>query len=255
MRLWTPAENFTIDGMGAASTGVLYVLSGSTTLSGAVDMTGDSQVGAADGATLTINGAISESGGANGLTFVQGANSGSTILGGTNTYTGGTTILSGTVAITNSGSLGTGDVVNDAEIDISDNLLLNNNFTINTAGTAFLVDGLTTIQGTVSLLSNLVINTPGSSNLYLNGVVSGSGFGITKNGSGTLGLGQANTYSGGTSVNGGFLQVFNGQATGDRRRGRGGTGRHADSIDHRLLSAVRWPLPVRWEHLSRPGVL
>lgn len=173
--------------------------------------------------TLTATETVNVAGG--GLFDFTGSISGSSFgltktgagvlqLDGANTYTGVTTVSAGILAISNSGSLGTGAVADNAEIEIINNLLLNNNFTINSAGTAFLVDGLTTIQGTVSLSSNLVIDTPGFANLYLNGVVSGSGFGISKNGTGTLGLGQADTYTAGTSINGGSLQVFNGQATG-----------------------------------------
>ncbi|WP_435009178.1 autotransporter-associated beta strand repeat-containing protein [Tundrisphaera lichenicola] len=194
------------------SSGVAIRNSGGTnTLDGTFNLGIDATIDTAASSTLAISSTVDDSGNIWSLTKTG---AGTLRLDAANTYLGGTTVSSGILAISNSGALGTGNVVNNAEIDIFNNLLLNNNFTINSAGTAFLVDGLTTIQGTVTLLSNLVINTPDSANLYLNGVVSGSGFGIAKNGTGTLGLGQANTYTGGTSINGGFLQVFDGQATG-----------------------------------------
>lgn len=194
------------------SSGVAIRNSGGTnTLDGTFNLGVDATIDAAASTTLVISSVVDDSGNGHGLTKTG---AGTLKLDAANNYSGVTTVSAGILSISNNGSLGAGDVVNNAEIEIVDNLLLNNDFTINSAGTAFLVDGLSTIQGTVTLLSDLVIDTPGLSNLYLNGVVGGIGFGVTKDGAGTLGLGQANAYTGGTSVNGGFLQLFNAQSTG-----------------------------------------
>ncbi len=185
--------------------------SGTNTISGSFSLGADATIDTASLSTLDITSVVDDSGNIWSLTKTG---AGTLELDAANTYLGGTTVSAGILSITNSGSLGSGSVFDNAEIDISNNLLLNNNFTINTAGTAFVVNGLTTIQGGLTLDTDLSISTPGSSNLYLNGVIISDGGGIVKGGTGTLGLGQANTYHGSTTINGGFLQVFNGQATG-----------------------------------------
>jgi len=100
---------------------------------------------------------------------------------------------------------------------------------LNTSGsnrTLTLQAGLTTGTGGVTIGSataNQNINVAlgasqtwsvGSGNLTVNNVISGSGFGITKNGAGTLSLLGANTYSGGLTVNAGIVDIQNNAALG-----------------------------------------
>ena len=54
-----PNNFLTISGTGDGGLGAVWVASGSATLSGAMPLGGDTQVGAADGASLTLSGAIS----------------------------------------------------------------------------------------------------------------------------------------------------------------------------------------------------
>ena len=90
-------------------------------------------------------------------------------------------------------------------------------FTINTntAGTnGFTLTGSVTNNSTSLETINDLIDmtavqtfTTGGGNITLGGIVSGTGGGITKAGSGTLTLSGANTYTGATTVSAGTLQV------------------------------------------------
>ena len=53
-----------------------------------------------------------------------------------------------------------------------------------------------------------------SNTLTVGGAISGSGFGLTKAGSGSLILSGANTYNGSTIISAGTLQIGNGGTTG-----------------------------------------
>jgi fibronectin-binding autotransporter adhesin len=199
-----------VSGTGVGGNGAIQSVDGANSYAGALNMLGDTTIGAND-SSLALSGVIGELGGSFSLTKVG---SGTLSLSGANEYSNGTTVAAGILAVSNDHAFGTGNVLNNAEIDIANNLSLANNFTLNSSGTAFENLGLNTINGTITLLATATIDTPGFSNLYLNGIVSGNGFGLIKNGTGTLGLGKANTYSGGTSVNAGYLQVFDTSATG-----------------------------------------
>lgn len=59
----------------------------------------------------------------------------------------------------------------------------------------------------IILAENLLITHNGAANLNLNRPVSGTSFGITKEGTGTAVLGASNTFTGGVTVNGGVLQL------------------------------------------------
>jgi fibronectin-binding autotransporter adhesin len=134
--------------------------------------------------TLTLDGQISGTG-----SFTQ-SGTGTTIMSGDNSYTGGTTISAGTLEVGNGGA--TGAIVGD----VADNGLL-------------------------------VFNRTGT--LGFDGLVSGSG-GLTQSGAGTTVLTGDNTYTGATTVGTGTLVVNGNQsaATGATSVGNaatlGGTG-------------------------------
>src|SRR5205085_868900 len=72
------------------------------------------------------------------------------------------------------------------------------------------------ISGRMSVLSSPIINVTGhhfSPDLQINALLFGAG-GITKNGVGEVSLGGANTFTGGVTVNDGFLEVDNSLALG-----------------------------------------
>ncbi|KXO75889.1 autotransporter-associated beta strand repeat-containing protein [Brucella anthropi] len=111
---------------------------------------------------------------------------GTTTLSGQNAYSGGTSITAGTLAINEDDNLGTGG------LNIANNaiLRLNNSFALN---------------HTIELNGGGIIDT-GANNNTLAGIVSGSG-GLTKVGSRTLTLSGINTYTDGTTIIDGTLQI------------------------------------------------
>ena len=135
--------------------------------------------------TATINAAIS---GPNSLTF----GSGTLILGAANTYTGGTIVNGGTLRLGASGSL------------LSTGALTINGGIFDLAGRTQTVGTLSGTGGTLALGAGAL--TAGNANsATLSSVITGSGS-FVKQGTGTLTLLGANTYSGGTTVSAGVLQ-------------------------------------------------
>ncbi|UYN96890.1 MAG: autotransporter-associated beta strand repeat-containing protein [Enhydrobacter sp.] len=166
-------------------------------------------------------------------------------LTGSNSYSGTTTISAGTLAIGAGGtigSLGTGDVVNNATLSFnrSDDIAVanqisgsgglskqgtntltltaDNSYTgatsIAVGGALQLGDGGTSGSlggGTVANAGSLLFNR--SDALTVSGAISGVGA-VSQIGGGTTVLTGANTYSGGTTIAGGALQIGDGGTTG-----------------------------------------
>jgi len=130
----------------------------------------------------TLSGDISGSG---GLTI----SGGQVNLTGTNSYTGGTTVTGGGIlAIDSNVRLG----------DLSGALTLNN-------GTLLALADMTSSRPVTLGAAGGTFNTNGF-NVVLGTAVTGVG-GLTKNGLGVLTLSGANSYTGGTTVNAGTLQL------------------------------------------------
>ncbi|ELC5597943.1 autotransporter-associated beta strand repeat-containing protein, partial [Salmonella enterica] len=155
-------------------------------------------------------------------------------LSGSNTYTGGTLISDGTLVATSVDALGTGDVTDNAVLELN----TGGDFTNNISGSGQVVKsgdetltlsgansytGGTTISGGTLVASNvealgsgdvtdnatLEMNTGGD----FDNAISGSGQ-VVKSGDETLTLSGANTYTGGTTINGGTLVASNVEALG-----------------------------------------
>jgi len=143
------------------------------TVSNSVSLSSDSTVTATDGA---IAGDISGSG------QLSMTGNGTVTLSGNNTYAGGTTVSAGTLALNSANALGSG--------------------TVTLAGGSLDVKSQTVAKDITLTANSSVAGTNGT----ITGVISGDGL-LTKVGTGILTLSGTNTFTDGTLVNAGTLQV------------------------------------------------
>lgn len=217
-------------------TGTLQIGNGGTTGSIVGDVIDSGTLAFDRSDTVTFAGAISGGG-----TLVQ-EGTGTLVLTGTNSVLGGTRINSGTLQIGDGGTSGAvfGDIVNHGTLafDRSDTFVYaglisgfgavqqigsgttiltgDNTYTGGTTisgGTLQLGDGGTTgiIRGAV--LDNGVLAFDRADTIVFKALISGSGA-LVQMGPGTTVLTAASTYSGGTTIANGTLQIGNGSAFG-----------------------------------------
>jgi autotransporter-associated beta strand protein len=141
---------------------------------------------------------------------------GTVTLSGANTYTGGTTVSAGTLSLGSTTAIGTGTLtMNGGNLDSSVASLVNANNNAQAWNADFTFVGSQSLNlgsGNVTLGASRQV-TVTANTLTVGGIVSGSGYSLTKAGSGTLTLSGANTYTGATVVNGGTLQMNSANAT------------------------------------------
>ncbi len=182
------------------------VANGGLTLTGPVTLAGDTTLttgylGFGGGTGITLAGNVSGSG---GLTALGGAN----VLSGSNTYTGDTTVSAGSLTLLNANALqGSSLLANIGALIILDSSVSTHAFTFGGLGGSLNLP-LTDDGGNPVALS---VGNNNNSTLYL-GALSGGGS-LRKIGNGALTLWGANTYTGGTTVNAGALNI-NGSLTG-----------------------------------------
>jgi fibronectin-binding autotransporter adhesin len=145
--------------------------------------------------------------------------SGNLTLNAANTYAGGTTLNSGTLVLNNASAIGNGILTinggtlnntSGSDITLSTNNAQNWNSDFAFAGTNNLHLG----TGGVAMNASRTV-TVNAGNLTVGGSISGSGFGLTKNGSGTLVLSGSNSYTGNTTINSGTLTAAAAGAVGN----------------------------------------
>ena len=162
--------------------------------------------------TLTINSAILDNG--TGSVSLTQSGVGTTVLAGTNTYTGRTVINGGSVSVSAESALG----ANPSSFT-ADQLKLNGGTLRTTA--SFSLSGSNRGITLGAAGGTFEVNT-GTLTVASTNIIAGSG-GLTKAGVGTLLLsGTANTYTGPTTISGGILSVS--------QMASGGTGGTASSL-------------------------
>jgi autotransporter-associated beta strand protein len=115
----TTSEPITLNGTGASGVGALYNSSGTNTASGSITLASDSAIGANSSTSLSLSGAIGQTGGVRALTKLDG---GRLVLTGTNSYSGFTTISSGVLSIGNggtSGSIASTTMINNGSLEFN----------------------------------------------------------------------------------------------------------------------------------------
>ncbi|EBX4424942.1 AIDA autotransporter-like protein ShdA [Salmonella enterica subsp. enterica serovar Kentucky] len=207
-------------------------ISGGTLVASNVEALGTGDI--TDNATLELNAGGDFANNIGGTGSVVKSGDKTLTLSGSNTYTGGTTISGGTLVATNVEALGTGNVTDNATLELS----TGGDFANNIGGTGSVVKsgdetltlsgansytGGTTISGGTLVASNvealgtgdvtdnatLELNTGGD----FDNAISGSGQ-VVKSGDKTLTLSGANSYSGATTISGGTLVATNVDALG-----------------------------------------
>ena len=248
----------TISGTGAVvknGAGTLVLTSDSTYAGGTTIAAGTLQIGNG-GTTGSITGNVVNNGSlafnrANDVAFggaLSGAGTlvqkgtGTLVLTGANTHTGGTTIASGTLQIGNGGTTGSlaGNVANSGTLAFNrsdattfagvvsgtGSLIQKGTGTVALTGANTYTGGTTIAAGTLqvgnggttgSILGDVAnsgtLAFSRSDGVTFAGVVSGTGA-LAQRGEGTLVLTGANTYTGGTTIAAGTLQIGNGGTAG-----------------------------------------
>ncbi|EBB7292258.1 AIDA autotransporter-like protein ShdA, partial [Salmonella enterica] len=162
----------------------------------------------------------------------QGA--GTLILNAENTYTGGTTISGGTLVATNVEALGSGDVTDDATLELNtggtfDNAISGSGQVVKSGDDVLTLSGANSYSGGTLISDGTLVasnvealgtgDVTDNATLELNtggtfdNAISGSG-NVVKSGDGTLTLSGSNTYTGGTLISGGTLVASNVEALG-----------------------------------------
>jgi autotransporter-associated beta strand protein len=232
--------NNTYTGATNVNSGILQIGNGgaSGSISGSSSIVNNGVIVVAVNGTTTITGPISGSG-------QLKQNAGTTVLLGNNSYSGTTTISGGKLQVGNggtSGTLGTGDTVNNATLAF--NRTDTSTYAGNISGTGAVIQagiGTTILTGTNSyaggttisagtlqigngatvgsLAGNVLDNANGTlafdnnSTATYGGSITGAGA-LNKLGSGRLILAGANSFTGPTTVSAGVLQIGDGTTNG-----------------------------------------
>lgn len=185
----------------------LRALTGLTLANNIIDGTGTATVDN-NGNNVTMTGLISGAG-----AFAK-SGSGTLTLSSANTYAGNTTINAGTVTLANAAGIPGGAA--------KGNVTLGDGATLNLNGNSVVLNGLNSSTNTASVDNltggavTLTLGESGAGGTFLGSIKNTAGtLTLVKNGTGTQTLAGTNTYTGGTTINAGTLQIGNGGTTGN----------------------------------------
>ncbi|WP_075089608.1 beta strand repeat-containing protein [Verrucomicrobium spinosum] len=194
----------------------------SRTISGPITLAGNAGISAASaGVVATLSGNIGEAGGSRVLQINTNNATGTVVLSGNNTFTGGVEIVAGTLRMGSTGALNasTPNIVTFTNnINVKTGL---NGINTTAGGLSSPGDGGTsTVHNNHATAAQLILNVAESANYpTYGGMIADGGTGgaltLVKDGLGTQVLtGTASTYTGGTVLNAGVLRI-----SGDRSLG------------------------------------
>ncbi|MDR5462549.1 autotransporter-associated beta strand repeat-containing protein [Salmonella enterica subsp. enterica serovar Apeyeme] len=223
-------ETLTLSGANSYTGGT--TISGGTLVASNVEALGSGDV--TDNATLEMNTGGDFDNAISGSGQVVKSGDETLTLSGSNTYTGGTLISGGTLVASNVEALGTGDVTNDAVLELNtggtfDNAISGSGHVVKSGDDALTLSGANTYTGGTLISGGTLVATSvdalGSGDVTNDAVlelntggdfdnaISGSGQ-VVKSGDETLTLSGANSYTGGTLISSGTLVASNVEALG-----------------------------------------
>ncbi len=223
-------DALTLSGSNTYTGGTL--ISGGTLVANDVNALGTGDI--TDNATLALNAVGDFDNAISGSGKVEKSGDDALTLSGSNTYTGGTLISSGTLVASNVEALGTGDVTDNATLELNtsgtfDNAISGSGQVVKSGDKTLTLSGANTYTGgtlisdgtlvasnvealgtgDVTDNATLELNTSGT----FDNVISGSGQ-VVKSGDDALTLSGSNTYRGGTTISGGTLVATSVEALG-----------------------------------------
>lgn len=233
---YTTAEALTISGAGSSASapftatarGAIQALSGANTWAGNIAFTTagsfGTRIGVQDGASLTINGSITEQAVGSSIVFRHGGTAGSNIVlkgtgsdwtGNTDVYGGAGGVILGTDNALSKNAvlrIGTSGITGTSTLDL-------NGFDQTVSGlTQVVLNTSATITNNAAGTSSLLTVSGSTDTVYPAAISDGTGIvALDKDGTSTLTLsGGTSTYSGGTVIDGGRILANNttGSATG-----------------------------------------